>query len=295
MKILLTGAQGQLGRAIIALAVSPIQLLAFSRREFDICELEAVRTGIAQHRPQLVINAAAYTAVDRAEQEQPQAFAVNAHGVKNLALACKEYEVPVIHLSTDYVFAGNQETAYTEEAPTCPVNVYGRSKAAGEEFLQAIWEKHLIIRVSWLFGHHGHNFVKTMLGLATQQPKLRVVSDQYGYPTFVPDLAKTLLLLAEHVQSARAQWGIFHYRGDQALSWFDFAQEIVSQARLYASLRCQEILAIRSLDYAQPAKRPQNALLNMDKIQRIYGIEPSPWRSGLTQMIKNYFHATISA
>lgn len=285
MKILLTGANGQVGREIIAQALSPIELLAFTKAELDITDWQQVKTVVDCYQPQLVINAAAYTAVDRAEQESTQAFAVNSEGVKNIAQICRIYDLPLLHLSTDYVFDGQKKGAYIEDDPHVPLNIYGASKAAGEKILQETWEKHIILRVSWVFGRYGHNFVKTILRLATQQAELKIVADQWGFPTAASDLASTLLVLANRVFYGQPQWGIFHYRGNQSVSWFDFAKIILQEAKHFSPLYCSKLQPITTAAFPTPAKRPQNCLLDVRKIETVYGILPGDWKKSLQEIL----------
>lgn len=280
MKILLTGAQGQVGREVVEQATPPVQVLAFSKAELDITHPQQVQAVVEAHRPDLVINTAAYTAVDKAETDQAQAFAVNGEGVKNIALVCKAYDLPLIHLSTDYVFDGKKENAYVEDDQHSPLNVYGASKAAGEKVLQETWEKHIILRVSWVFGQYGHNFVKTMLRLASERKELRIVADQRGFPTAAKDLASVLLVLAARVLEEHPQWGVFHYRGDKPVSWFDFANVILKGRDI-------TVYPITTEEFPTPAERPRNSLLDMQKIQNKYGIFPADWEKRVIEIVQS--------
>lgn len=284
LKILLTGAQGQVGREVLALATPALEIFPYAKADLDIRELQKLRAVVELHRPAVVINTAAYTAVDKAEQEQDLAYAVNRDGVKNLALVCKELDIPLIHVSTDYVFDGGKAGPYVETDARAPLNHYGASKAEGEKVLQETWEKHFILRVSWVFGQYGHNFVKTILRLAAERPQLRIVADQVGYPTAASDLAKTLLILAERAVQKNPHWGIFHYRGDRPVSWFDFAKTILKHD---ANFQMEKLQPITTAEFPTPAKRPQNSLLAMDKIQKTYGIAPSAWERELERILKH--------
>lgn len=288
MKILVTGAQGQVGQEIVEAGnASPHELRAFSKAELDICNAARLDQIIQAECPQLLINAAAYTAVDQAEQDVALAYAINRDAVQNLAQVCKRYDLPLIHLSTDYVFDGEKSTAYTEEDVCSPLNVYGASKAAGEILLQREWEKHLIVRTSWVFGKQGPNFVKTVLRLALQQKELRIVSDQKGCPTAAADLAAMLLKLAERIQGGRLQPGIFHYRGDLETNWHAFADKIIEQGRSYFPLKVETLSAISSLEYKRPAKRPKNSVLDMRKIKQAYGIDPASCEEALPSVLRS--------
>jgi dTDP-4-dehydrorhamnose reductase len=297
MKILLTGANGQLGRELherfllfqgrmLEKGRAKPELAVFSKAELDITQWEQLAAIVAAHRPQVIINAAAYTAVDKAEQEPDRAFSVNRDGVKNLALVCKAHNLPLIHVSTDYVFSGSKTAAYDEQDHCSPLNVYGASKAAGEVVLQETWEKHLILRVSWVFGRYGHNFVKTMIRLATTQKELRIVADQRGCPTPASALADLLLLLAEQALQQQPQWGIFHYSGDQAVSWFEFAQTIVKHGKNFLPLQCEKIHPITTADFPTPAKRPQHSVMNIEKIRKFYGVSPAVWEEALVSLLR---------
>lgn len=292
MKILLTGAEGQVGREITEAlwTEKAVELLRFSRSALDITKAEAVQEVFALHKPAVVINAAAYTAVDRAEQEKEQAFAVNREGVKNLALACRQWDVPLIHLSTDYVFDGDKTVPYTEEDERAPLGVYGDSKAAGEKILEETWEKHFIVRISWVFGRYGHNFVKTILRLAKERETLSVVADQIGSPTAAREVASLLSDLAEKTTQENPVWGTYHFCGGRPVSWHEFAKTIVKHAGKKVSLRCHTILPITTAEYPTPAKRPKNSQLNADKIQKTYNISAGDWEKSLVQVLGELEH-----
>jgi len=287
MKILLTGANGQLGREVIELGGSAV--VPFSKAALDITNAQQLEAAVKQTKPHLIINAAAYTAVDKAEQDIEKAFAINRDGVRNLAQVCKHYDLPLIHVSTDYVFNGSKSSAYVEEDACAPLNIYGASKAEGERILQEEWEKHLIIRTSWVFGKYGANFVKTVLKLALKQPELRIVQDQQGCPTAAQDLAQTLIDLAGRLSQDRASWGVFHYCGEGSTTWYEFAQQIMQAGKDLFPFKAQSIHAIMSSEFPAPARRPKNSVLSTMKIEKIYGIKPQDWRISLQEVI-NYIH-----
>ena len=290
MKILLTGAQGQVGQEIVELSQrSPGELISFSKSELDITNFQQLEAAIQAGHPHLVINMAAYTAVDKAEQEAERAFAVNRDGVKNLALLCKRYNLPLIHLSTDYVFDGRKPTAYVEDDQRAPLNVYGKSKAEGEIILQKEWEKHVIVRTSWVFGKAGSNFVKTILKLALKQKELRIVSDQNGCPTAAADLAAALLQLAMQISQGQPHWGLFHYCGEPSTNWFEFATRIIHYGKAYFPLKVEKLHSILSEAFPTLATRPKNSILNREKIESAYAIKPSAWEQALIPVIK-YLH-----
>ncbi|MBF0627902.1 MAG: dTDP-4-dehydrorhamnose reductase [Magnetococcales bacterium] len=287
MKVLLTGAQGQVGQEITPLALRQgWQILALERAALDITDPQAVRKTVTAFQPQIVLNCAAYTAVDLAESQPQQAFAVNRDGARHLAATCAEIGCPLLHISTDYVFDGTQSDPYPETAPPGPLGVYGASKWAGEEAIRAAWSNHLIVRVSWVFGFHGKNFVKTILRLAAERETLAVVADQYGGPTPAVAIADMMLNLARQALAPGfGQWGTCHYQGWPVVSWHDFAQAIVATAREQTRLPLRELRPIPTRDYPTPAQRPAHAILDCQRIRDQLGIDPPDWRPILNHLI----------
>lgn len=287
MKILLTGANGQVGWEIARRArIAGHDLLALDHAGLDITDARTVENTLASSRPQAVINAAAYTAVDRAEKEPERAFAVNRDGPAHLAAACAQLEIPLLHISTDYVFSGHKlpPDAYTEDDPVSPLGIYGQSKWEGEEAIRRILPTHIILRVSWVFGAHGHNFVKTMLRLGRERDELRVVADQHGCPTYAGDIADVLLELV--AKSAPCQWGSYHYCGTPPVTWCDFAQAIFQSAPRFMSPVSPRVIPITTADYPTPAARPSNSILDCTRIRQCFNIEPRPWMAGLESMLR---------
>jgi dTDP-4-dehydrorhamnose reductase len=286
--ILLTGAAGQVGYEVSRLAGEKgSALTALTRRQLDIGDGEAVEQIISRLQPSLVINGAAYTAVDRAEQEVEVAMRANRQGPANLAASCHKHQIPLIHLSTDYVFDGSKTGAYHEEDPVAPTGVYGLSKWEGEEEVRARLREHLIIRVSWVFGPHGNNFVRTMLRLAAERDELRVVADQRGCPTSATHIASALLTLAGRIsEGADIPWGTYHFCGMPETTWHGFAETIVSEAvRIGLLDQAIPVLPIATSDYPTPARRPQNSVLDCRKIAAAFDMKPPSWREGLTTML----------
>jgi dTDP-4-dehydrorhamnose reductase len=247
------------------------------------------------HRPALVINAAAYTAVDRAETEAALAMAVNGDAVGVIARLCAESGLPLFQLSTDYVFAGDGLRPWSPGDPPNPLGVYGASKLAGERQLLAAQGQALLLRVSWVFGQQGANFVRTMLRLAAERPQLRVVDDQVGGPTSAESIARVLLQLAEPAISQRSPltgpfpWGIHHYAGQPAVSWHGFAQEIIGQALALGLIaKAPELLAIPSSDYPLPAPRPLNSRLDCSGFNQAFGLAVPLWREDLRQCLESW-------
>jgi dTDP-4-dehydrorhamnose reductase len=287
--ILLTGANGQVGwevaRRAAALGISVSPLI---HADLDITNNKAVHSKVASVNPKVVINAAAYTAVDRAETDKDAAFAVNRDGAGHLAGVCAVREIPLIHLSTDYVFNGKKKTPYVEEDATNPLGVYGESKLAGECAVRALLARHVIVRTSWVYGVHGHNFVKTMLRLGRERNQIRVVDDQIGSPTFAGDLADALLALSLRLRTDSVPgeaFGTFHCAGAGAVTWCDFARRIFEIAAP-ALGKQPEVEAIATTDYPTPAARPANSVLDCGKLSAVHGIMLRPWDAALQDMLK---------
>ncbi|MFH2124425.1 MAG: dTDP-4-dehydrorhamnose reductase [Pseudomonadota bacterium] len=287
--ILLTGANGQVGYEVTRLARERgCALTALTRRQLDIGDGEAVEQIISQLHPSLVINAAAYTAVDKAEQDVEAAMRANRQGPANLAASCRNHQIPLIHLSTDYVFDGCKAGAYDEDDPVAPTGVYGLSKWEGEEEIRTRLRQHLILRVSWVFGPHGHNFVKTMLRLAAERDELRVVADQRGCPTCATHIAEALLTLAGKIREGidDTTWGTYHFCGLPETTWHGFAETIIKEACNFGLLyHVIPIHPIATSDYPTPARRPQNSVLDCHKIMRTFDMSPPNWQEGLTAML----------
>lgn len=282
--ILLTGANGQVGWEIArrgpALGVSP-----FGHGELDITNAGHVREVIARTKPRVVVNAAAYTAVDKAESERELAFAVNEAGPRNLAQACADLDIPLIHISTDYVFDGAKPAPYVEDDPVAPLGVYGASKLAGERAVSQSGARAIILRTAWVYGAHGNNFVKTMLRLGAERDVLRVVDDQRGCPTAAADIAGTVLALAGRLSAGAANpslFGIFHCVGSAETTWFGFARGIFEAANLAKTPRVEPI---RTADYPTPARRPANSVLDCSKLAAVHGMTMPPWPKSLRDML----------
>lgn len=283
MRILLFGSTGQVGREILARAgVHGASVEAPTRDQVDLSDPGAIAEMIGRTSADLVINAAAHTAVDLAETEEVKAFALNARAPEAMAKACRERGLPLIHVSTDYVFSGDKVGAWVETDPTDPINVYGRSKLAGEHAIIAEGGCFLIVRTSWVFSPHGRNFVKTMLGLA-DRPELRVVDDQRGRPTAAGDLAEFLLTAGARLLSRRdpALVGIVHFAGEGAVTWRAFAEAIFAMAGGAGPT----LIPVPTAEYPTPARRPANSELDCGKAEKVYGVRPRPWRDGLAETL----------
>lgn len=286
--ILVTGAQGQVGHALMGQAPEHLQVTGLASTELDIRDPLVVEQCIARLQPRLIINAAAYTAVDKAESDAAQAYAVNAEGVANLARSAARHGAGVLHISTDYVFAGDSPQPYREDAPTAPINVYGASKLAGEQLLRELCPQSLILRTSWVFGSHGNNFVKTMLRLARERDELSVVDDQLGCPTSANSIAAALWSLsASYLAQGSLPWGIYHFSGQPACSWHEFAMEIFRQTVELGLLRhAPRVRPITTAEYPTPAIRPAWSVLDCSKIHDLLGIAQPEWRRDLGQALQ---------
>ena len=278
MNILITGAGGQVGQELQKLLP---QANALTHSQLDIGDISAVRNAVQAFKPYAIINAAAYTAVDKAEEEVEKAYLINHIGAKNLAIAAQQQNAILLHISTDYVFDGNKTEPYSETDASNPQSVYGKSKLLGEQAVLQHCEKAMILRTAWVFGRYGKNFVKTMLGLGKTHSHLRIVADQFGSPTEAQDIANALICMAKN-----PQFGIYHYSGMPYVSWFEFAQKIFQAAHNQGILHAPQLEAITSEEYPTQAKRPKNSRLNLDKITNTFDILPCDWQSHLHDLRK---------
>ena len=283
--ILVFGAGGQLGSELVGGVFSKRFSFHFvNRAEAYIDDPAAVRRAMQLSRPSLVVNAAAYTNVDQAEIEREAAFRGNAEGPKVLAAACAEKDIPLIHISTNYVFDGSKPTPYVESDETSPINVYGESKRAGEIAVRELIDRHVILRTSWLFGAYRQNFLKTILRLAAESDVLRVVADQRGCPTATADLADAILAIAPRIMAGERIFGTYHVAGPYAATWCDFAQEIVSAAAPYTA-RNPKILPISTQYYSTKAARPVNSELDSSKFFLAFGFRAADWRQRVRETV----------
>ena len=278
-KILITGCNGQLGRDLqeAALRYPALQLLCTDIHNLDLADATAVTAYIRKHQPSFIINCAAHTAVDEAEDEEDKAFLINAVAVQNLAEAAGACGAHLIHISTDYVFDGTKTTPYTEEDASNPQSAYGRSKLAGEKAALS-HPQTMVIRTAWLYTREGHNFVNTMLRLGAERPTLNVVNDQHGSPTYAADLAEALLTIIDNVMHGRQPFvpGVYHYTNEGVCTWFDFAQRIMQLGHRPCTLQ-----PVTTAAYPTKATRPKYSILSKEKIKTTYGLAIPSWEDAL--------------
>jgi len=277
--IAVSGKNGQLGWELQKLSINfpQFEFVFCDRSELDITSNEQVASFFKQNHPKYFINTAAYTAVDKAESDQENAFKTNAEAVGNLAVHCKEIDATLLTFSTDYVFNGNGTAPYHEDDTTQPVNYYGYTKQAGEQLALENWDKTIVIRTSWVYSAHGHNFVKTMLRLMKERTDLNVVDDQVGSPTYARDLAEAVMQI---IEQGADKFGIYHYSNEGVISWFDFAAAIAEMSGSACNIH-----PIPATQFPTPAKRPKYSVLNKSRIKSNYQVAINNWRSSLQQCL----------
>ena len=287
MKILLLGQHGQVSRELQLLLESHHELIVLGREQLDLADTERLRDAVRRLQPQLIINAAAHTAVDAAESEPEAAFAINATAPGVLAEEAAALDVPFIHYSTDYVFDGSKASAYDESDAPNPLGVYGRSKLAGEQAITAVGGKHLILRTSWVYSLHGRNFLLTMQRLLQEREQLSVVADQVGAPTWAGSIAAATVQLIERWQNAQtAAWGVYHFTARGETAWFGFAEAIAAQLQAQGKTVAQ-LTPIATTQYPTPARRPLNSRLDCSRLERDWGVRLPEWHDGLLQCLSS--------
>lgn len=295
-KILITGANGQLGNELKNLIgmVPECNFMFTDREQLELSDLEKMTQLFEKHRFAYCINAAAYTAVDKAETDSEKATEVNVTGTANLATLCQQFDTTLLHVSTDFVFDGNHATWYNEKHITNPLSVYGKTKLAGEEAIRKICPKHIIIRTAWLYSLHGNNFVKTMIRLANEKPQISVVADQTGTPTYARDLAKALLTITQRLYQVQNNneindkitneinkyYGLYHFSNEGTASWYDFAKAILEFTNSPTPVN-----PLHTHEYPTPAMRPKFSVLDKTLIKQTFGIEIPHWRDSLRKCI----------
>ncbi|KTC19374.1 dTDP-4-dehydrorhamnose reductase [Pseudomonas marginalis ICMP 9505] len=285
MKILITGQHGQVSRELQQRLQGLGELVVLGRDQLDLANVEQIRQQVRAHRPGLIINAAAHTAVDQAESEPDAAFAINAIAPGVLAEEAKALGIPLIHYSTDYVFDGSKPAPYTEADVPNPLGVYGQSKLAGEQAIAAVGGDYLILRTSWVYSNHGKNFLLTMQRLLQEKPHMRIVADQIGAPTWAGTIADSTRALIERWQAGQAgEWGVYHLTAQGETSWFGFAEAIGQHLRSQGKA-CAELEAIPSSAYPTPAQRPLNSRLDCNRLQQHWQVGQPQWQDALRECL----------
>ena len=289
MRILLTGTSGQVGGTLLPLLRGAHTVIAPASAEFDLSKPGSLAERLEAMRPDLIVNPAAYTAVDRAEDEPALAFLVNGDAPDVMARWAAAHDVPIVQFSTDYVFDGGSSRAWREDDPTAPLSVYGRSKLAGELAVRAAGGPHLVVRTAWVYAAQGTNFMRTLIRLARQQEQLRVVSDQFGSPTSARTIASTVVAILKQAEAGQAtafarSQGLVHVGNSGRTSWHGFACAILEGLRARgAALKANEVLPIASSEYPSKVTRPANSQLDLTRLGEAYGIQPPSWKSALAE------------
>lgn len=300
MRLLIAGWQGQIARGLVeaAPACPDVRACAVGRAALDICEARSIERALSQIEPSVVINSAAYTAVDKAETDVERAFALNRDGARMLAEAAAKRGIPIIHMSTDYVFDGSKADPYVEDDETAPATVFGRSKLEGEAVVRTANPRHVILRTAWIYSPTGRNFVKSMLEQAASRDRVRVVDDQRGSPTYAPHLVAAILDVARQLsgrKGADGPWGIYNAAGTGTTTWRSFAEEVFRRSAALGG-PVAEVEPIASADYPTPAPRPANSQLDCSKLERTFGLRLPAWQEGVAECVERLVReAPISA
>jgi dTDP-4-dehydrorhamnose reductase len=286
VRFLVFGGDGQLGRELQSIARRhDVDVTAMGRHETDIGAADLVRSAIRNVQPHVVVNAAAYTKVDQAEAEPDAAWRANCLGAGVVATECAAAAVPLLHLSTDYVFDGTKASAYVEADPVAPLGVYGASKQAGEAAVRQAFDKHLILRTAWVYGLYGANFLKTMIRLAESRNVLRVVADQIGNPTATEDLADAICVAGIRAIASDDRWGTYHFAGTGEASWHDFAVAIVDAQARWTGRR-PSVTPIPTAEFPTPVRRPANSRLDSSRFAEVFGYRAAPWRERVGPVVE---------
>lgn len=286
MRLAVTGKNGQVVSAVQALANDELEIVSLGRPELDVAQPETVLKALRDAKPDVVISAAAYTAVDKAESEPDIAFAVNRDGARAVALAARDLGIPIIHLSTDYVFDGTKATPYVESDPTGPTSIYGRSKLEGEQAVAEATGDYAILRTAWVYSEYGNNFVKTMLRLSENRDEINVVSDQFGCPTSANDIAAAVVTIARKLveDSSASLRGVFHLSGTGETNWANFAKQIFAFSEENGG-KSMIVNDITTAQYPTPARRPANSRLDCSKLEAVYGIRLPNWQTSTRAVV----------
>lgn len=288
MKILVLGSNGQLGRCLFdQFNKTDYEVVFATKAEVDLSNIASLKKIILAIKPQIVINAAAYTAVDKAEEEFLQADLINHLAVANIASTCNELGAWIIHISTDYVFDGIARVPYDENHQVSPKSVYGKSKLNGEIAIATSGSKYIILRTAWVFSEYGNNFLKTMLRLGKELDELNVVGDQRGCPTYAQDIAKSIISIVSKIDLDNSRSDIYHFCGDESCTWYEFALAIFKESKSFNIIMPKSINAIQTIDFPTAATRPHYSVLDCYKIKDTFNISPSNWRLGIKDALKN--------
>ena len=287
MRILITGCNGQVGVKLKEICIdNSISFIALSKEQMDITQKSEILQAVQTHQPSIIINAAAYTNVDLAEDEEDKAFEVNALGPKNLAEICFDNSLLLIHISTDYVFDGKKNSPYEEEDKPEPLNIYGKSKLVGENNIRFALDRYVIFRTSWVFSDTGKNFVGTILRLAGNSNSLKIVGDQLGSPTSAQSISEAIIRICESYQSSGFRYGTYHFSSQESISWFEFAEVIADLAYKKGLINdLPNIIKIKSEEYPSKSIKPKYSSMSSYKIQKTFGITPNNWRLDLRNLI----------
>lgn len=292
MKIVLLGKNGQVGSNILKKNKDYLfNLFSFSRRELDILNFQDFESKINIIKPDVIVNATAYNFVDLAEENETEAFKVNQDALDFISTFCNKLNIPLIHISTDFVFDGNSSQPYKEDDKVNPLNIYGKSKVGGEDVIKKNLDKHIIIRTSWVFSEIGSNFLKTILKLLETKKSISIVNNQIGSPTSANSISDIIMkILKIYSNNKSLKWGTYHFSGYPYCSWYEFANEISSQyLKFSGSLNCASLVPIDSESYNSKALRPKNSCLNCSKINKIFGFKQDDWKESLNVIIRNIY------
>ncbi|MGD9858989.1 MAG: dTDP-4-dehydrorhamnose reductase [Marinobacterium sp.] len=290
-KVLICGADGQIGHALAELLLQQqgLECIALGRRKLDVTDPAQIRQQLERYLPDYVINCAGFNRVDDAERQPDQAVAVNSAGAANLAAACALLSIPLLHLSSDYVFDGHYASGYSEDDAASPLGVFGRSKWEGEESVRNLHSQHLILRVSWVFSARGDNYLLRTLEQARHEAMIEAVDDRRGCPTSAEDVARVILAILRQLTCGIDVWGTYHYCGAEITSRYGFSEAILAAARQYEELAVQELRAVASADFPAAAQRPASSVLKCRKLLSTFGIRQRPWRSELQRVIREHY------
>jgi dTDP-4-dehydrorhamnose reductase len=290
-RILITGAKGQVGRELVNQggADAFFDVIGLARRQLDITDTTKVRQQLKLHQPDYVINCAAFNRADAAQKQREHCFRLNAEAVQQLASVCAELDIPLIHLSTDYVFDGHYASGYRENDAVRPLGVYGESKWLGEELLRRTHARHLILRVSWVFSGCGHNFLIRTLEQARTETELTAVDDRRGCPTAAADVARVVLAIIKQLGCGAEAWGTYHYCGAEITTRYAFSEAIIATARQYEALKVERLTPVASKNFPTEAERPASSVLKCTKLLSTFGIRQRPWRNELVTVIRRLY------